>query len=1107
MYTTFGQNRLQHTRFDWQFVRSENFDAYFYSGGRELAQFAARTAETRLGDIERIVDHRLSGRVEIICYNSLSDLKQGNFELSDQPINTGGVSQINENKLFLYFNGNRKHLEQQIISGLSLVLINELLFGGNIQERIQNATLLSLPDWYINGLTGTIAGKWSVEHTNKLKDLLQKKKVKTLNRLVYLDEDLAGLSFWNYLVDKYGEELIPNMVYVTRLSRNYESALYYLTGQSMKQITNDWLKYYNGIFAKEDSLRTMPNDRFKIKKRHQPYLVPQMRVSPKGDYLTLVTNKYGKYKVWNMDTKRGKMKKIHRGGLKYNQREVDVSFPTLAWHPGGEKVSFIHEKKGKVLLTTIDLIAKKKQTNWLVKFDKVVSMSYADNERLIVMSAIRKGQSDIYIYDTKTNRERQLTNDPFDDLQPRFVDGSTRIIFSSNRNTDSLSFPAPPTLTPENNFDVYLLDIDGDGNRMKRLSYTPHINETEPIEYNNEYYAYLTDYNGIQNRYAVRIRSEYDFTELHIKYINPDKSPDTLFFDQLPAFTTEITYNDRVFAIDSNVLSIDTIIHEKDFVYTYPLTNYKRNVVAHDLSRQTQQQYEMFFVDGKYFIYHSPTEKDIVGAGKRTETYPTMSRLKTGKTNTVYQPGVVIYSDKRFIPQQKSIATQSDKPSQTKKADKKFAYFFVSEFTRPDAKPEDIKVATTFVPASTQARAIKINAPRYYDVTFFSNQLVTQIDNTVINSYYQPITASGDNLFNPGLNGMFNVGLVDLFEDYRLIGGFRLAFDLSGVDYFLTYEALKKKLDHRFTFYRQVRGGSAAGLPIRSTSHELRYEMRIPFNPVWSIRLSPFIRNDRDVFRSVSNASLEQPDIYTYWGGGKAELIFDNTVPKGINLWNGTRFKLFYEHYRNILQHDVQMHAWGFDFRHYQKIHRQLIFAFRTTYNNSFGPAKVKYVMGGVDNWLFPQFNNDNISMGTENFIFQALATNMRGFQQNIRNGNSFAAINNEIRWPVFSYLFNRPIRSQFLRNFQLVPFYDIGTAWIGNNPYSDENTFNQKIVEVSYLRATVINVREPIVMGFGNGFRTKLLGYFARFDIAWGVQDFEVSPRPVYHFSLSMDF
>jgi hypothetical protein len=128
-------------------------------------------------------------------------------------------------------------------------------------------------------------------------------------------------------------------------------------------------------------------------------------------------------------------------------------------------------------------------------------------------------------------------------------------------------------------------------------------------------------------------------------------------------------------------------------------------------------------------------------------------------------------------------------------------------------------------------------------------------------------------------------------------------------------------------------------------------------------------------------------------------------------------------------------------------------------------------------------------------------------FEQNIRNGNTFAVINTEIRFPVFQYAFNRPLRSEFLHNFQVVPFFDIGSAWVGDNPYSEDNTFNQKIIDIKPIRAKVINVRDPIVAGFGGGLRTKLLGYFVRFDVAWGIQDAEINKKPVYYVSLTQDF
>ena len=103
--TTFGQNRIQHTRFEWSFLRSENFDAFFYSGGRELSNFSIRYAEQNLQDLEKLIDHRLSGRVEIICYNTLSDLKQSNFGLEEMAQNTGGFTNVVNNRIYVYFNG------------------------------------------------------------------------------------------------------------------------------------------------------------------------------------------------------------------------------------------------------------------------------------------------------------------------------------------------------------------------------------------------------------------------------------------------------------------------------------------------------------------------------------------------------------------------------------------------------------------------------------------------------------------------------------------------------------------------------------------------------------------------------------------------------------------------------------------------------------------------------------------------------------------------------------------------------------------------------------------------------------------------------------------
>ena len=100
----------------------------------------------------------------------------------------------------------------------------------------------------------------------------------------------------------------------------------------------------------------------------------------------------------------------------------------------------------------------------------------------------------------------------------------------------------------------------------------------------------------------------------------------------------------------------------------------------------------------------------------------------------------------------------------------------------------------------------------------------------------------------------------------------------------------------------------------------------------------------------------------------------------------------------------------------------------------------------------------------------------------------------------------NRPIKSDFLQNFQLLGFGDVGTAFTGSDPYSEDNTFNVQTIVRPPLTITIQNQREPIIWGYGMGLRTRIWGYFLRIDRAWGVDDGVVLDG-LWYFSLALDF
>ena len=283
--------------------------------------------------------------------------------------------------------------------------------------------------------------------------------------------------------------------------------------------------------------------------------------------------------------------------------------------------------------------------------------------------------------------------------------------------------------------------------------------------------------------------------------------------------------------------------------------------------------------------------------------------------------------------------------------------------------------------------------------------------------------------------------------------------------------------------------------------------MRYPINEVLAVKGTIMARNDRKAFLANDLFTLSRPNEYEYQAGAKIELIFDNTLNLGLNLYEGSRFKIWGEYYQQIDRENSDFYVTGLDFRHYERIHRNLIFASRIAGSTSFGSERLLYYMGGVDQWFGAKYTDPPLPIPSgQNFQYQALALPMRGFHFNARNGNSFAVANAEIRFPVFKYFINKPLKSDFLDNFQVVGFGDVGTAWTGPDPYSDENSFNTEVIDSNPLEITLQSRREPVIGGFGIGLRSRILGYFVRADWAWGVEDSVVQPS-VFYFSTSLDF
>ena len=220
-------------------------------------------------------------------------------------------------------------------------------------------------------------------------------------------------------------------------------------------------------------------------------------------------------------------------------------------------------------------------------------------------------------------------------------------------------------------------------------------------------------------------------------------------------------------------------------------------------------------------------------------------------------------------------------------------------------------------------------------------------------------------------------------------------------------------------------------------------------------------------------------------------------------------------------------HRMGFrrlslDLRHYQKIHRDLVLATRFAFSQSGGSSPKKSTLGGMENWigsntkeqvasnplLVPNTLRNEIPYDYRDVFFLDFAAPLRGFRQGKLTGTSYMLFNAELRLPLIRYLYRGNITSNFLRNLQLVAFSDIGTAWTGNGPFSQQNSLNTEVVGGGSIpfRAVVTTFKNPFLIGYGAGIRTMLFGYFVKFDYAWGLEDKTVG-KPIPYLTLGYDF
>lgn len=247
----FGKNRIQYKRFEWLTIRSNNFEFNYYRSGDKIAQNAAKIAEGEYDRITELLGYTPFTTMKIFLYNSPKELEQSNIGLTAPIDLDGSILNLAKSRVQIAYTGNEEQFKQELVRQIARLFVYDMLYGGSLKEVLQSSLLLTVPEWYMAGISAYISGdNENPLMLDRMRTVILKNKGKKIETIQGKDAEIIGQSIWNYIAVRYGKDNISNILNLTRIIRTEESSITSTLGISYSRFIKEWREYYaNNLYT------------------------------------------------------------------------------------------------------------------------------------------------------------------------------------------------------------------------------------------------------------------------------------------------------------------------------------------------------------------------------------------------------------------------------------------------------------------------------------------------------------------------------------------------------------------------------------------------------------------------------------------------------------------------------------------------------------------------------------------------------------------------------------------------------------------------------------------------------------------------------------------
>jgi hypothetical protein len=249
---------VQYTEFDWQILKTEHFDIYYYREMKDLAERGAFFAEESYKLLEQQFNHNVANRIPLIFYSTHLHFQQTNVTPGFIPEGVGGFFEFLKGRVVIPYNGSMWDFRHVIRHELVHVFMHSKINRVLIDHRITPDHLPPL--WFVEGLAEYWSINWDVQAEMVLRDAVVSNYIVPLSDmdriygsyLMYKE----GQNILEFIGERYGKEKILLFMENFWKSNNFEDVFRLTLGKSYKEFDEDWIyalkKRYYPLLAGAD---------------------------------------------------------------------------------------------------------------------------------------------------------------------------------------------------------------------------------------------------------------------------------------------------------------------------------------------------------------------------------------------------------------------------------------------------------------------------------------------------------------------------------------------------------------------------------------------------------------------------------------------------------------------------------------------------------------------------------------------------------------------------------------------------------------------------------------------------------------------------------------